>query len=305
MSRKEEKRSGMSQSFATGVVAAVFLIVGYQTAVFIHRAAVVKIAADRDDPDTVYLYMPQPDVSAQARPDQEGDRQQVEISSVKTVRRNSTHSPRVETIRHNMPYRKIETFSFNPNTVSIDDLCRLGFSIKQAQSIDNYRQKGGHFRRKSDFADSYVVSDSIYRRLESFIDIPLIDLNSADSAEFDALPGIGGWFASKMIEHREALGGYSCKEQLMDIYRFDLEKYNALSDLIVVSEPYDYPLWELSADSLRSHPYIRNYETARAIVLFRNNNPPSLWTLNALAESGVISSEVAHNLSRCVIQKED
>jgi DNA uptake protein ComE-like DNA-binding protein len=50
-----------------------------------------------------------------------------------------------------------------------------------------------------------------------------VDLNLADSAAFDALPGIGGWFASKMIEHRKALGGYSYKEQLMDIYRFDQE----------------------------------------------------------------------------------
>ena len=87
-----------------------------------------------------------------------------------------------------MPRRNVESFPFDPNTVSVEDLCRLGFSLKQAPSIDNYRRKGGRFRRKSDFAKSYVVSDSIYRRLEPYVDIPLVDLNEADSAAFDALP---------------------------------------------------------------------------------------------------------------------
>lgn len=34
----------------------VFLIIGYQTALFVHQAAVMKIAANRDEPDTVYVY---------------------------------------------------------------------------------------------------------------------------------------------------------------------------------------------------------------------------------------------------------
>ena len=42
----KEKKSGLSESFITGVIALVFLIVGYQTALMIHNAAVVKITAD-------------------------------------------------------------------------------------------------------------------------------------------------------------------------------------------------------------------------------------------------------------------
>lgn len=299
MPRKEEKKSVLSQSFVTGVVAAVFLIVGYQTAVFVHRAAVMKIAADRDEPDTIYICVP-PQVDM---PSSEGGglgRGGTGNTAPRTVRKNSSHSPRAEAVRRNLPYPKVESFSFDPNTVSVEDLCRLGFSMKQARSIDNYRQKGGRFRRKSDFADSYVVSDSIFRRLESFIDIPLVDLNTADSAAFDALPGIGGWFASKMIEHREALGGYSCKEQLMDIYRFDQQKYDALSDLVTVEEPYSYPFWELPADSLSHHPYIRNYETAKAITLFRQHNPREAWTLENLASAGIISASAASKLNMII-----
>lgn len=287
-----ERKPGMAQSFVTGVIALVFLLVGYQTAMFIHEAAVMKVASNRDVPDTVYVYRAVPE----SMPDD------VERSGItdSVVRRNASHGKHAEKVRHEMPYPRTESFAFNPNTVSLEDLQRLGFSRKQAQSIDNYRQKGGVFRRKSDFAKSYVVADSVYKRLEPYISIPLIDLNQADSAEFDSLPGIGGWFASKIIEHRERLGGYSYKEQLMDIYRFDQEKFAALSDLVTISKPYRYPLWTLPADSLRLHPYIRNYETAHAIVLFRQNSDPRAWAVDSLASCGIISLETASKLSRCV-----
>lgn len=277
----ESKKSGLSESFVMGVIALVFLMVGYQTAMFIHRAAVVRIAANRDSPDTVYVYC---DTSL-------------------VVRNNAAHSSHASSVRKKQPFRNVESFHFNPNTVSVEDLCRLGFTVKQAESIDNYRKKGGKFRRKGDFAKSYVVSDSVYERLEPYISIPLIDLNQADSAAFDSLPGIGGWFAAKMIEYRETLGGYSCKEQLMDIYRFDQEKFDALSDLVTVSEPYSYPLWTLPADSLRRHPYIRDYETARSIVLYRENNPIDLWTVRHMEEAGILSAENALKLGRCVLRQ--
>jgi len=293
MGRGGRDESKFSTSFVTGVIAMTFLIIGYQTALFMHRAAVTKIAADRDSPDTVYVIK---DAASVDLPDS---------MMMKTVHRSSRHSPRAQAVRSVMPRRKVESFRFNPNTATEEELCRLGFTPKQAQSIINYRNKGGRFRRPEDFAKSYVVSDSIFRRLKPYIDIPLVDLNQADSAAFDALPGIGGWFASKMIEHRKALGGYSYKEQLMDIYRFDQEKFDGLSDLITVSDEYvtPYPLWSLPADSLRLHPYIRNIETARAIVLFRENNPPEKLTVEELAGAFILPEEDALRLSRCRIKK--
>ena len=291
MKEKIEKGRG----YLTGVIAVVFMIIGYQTALFVHQAALMKITANRDEPDTVYVYQEQNvsghgSYSSSDRP-------------AKSVRKNAGHSSRAQAVRDNVPTRNVESFRFNPNTVTEEELSRLGFSPKQAASIAEYRNKGGRFRRKSDFARSFVVSDSIYRRLEPYVDIPLIDLNLADSAAFDSLPGIGGWFASKMVAYRKELGGYSYKEQLMDIWKFDREKYDKLSDLITIDPTHliPYPLWTHPADSLRLHPYIRNYETARAIVLFRENNPPDSCTVPALARAGILSPDLAHKLSRCVI----
>ena len=297
MKDKEKERGGLQQSFLTGVIALVFLLVGYQTALVIHRAAVVKIAANRDEPDTVFVFV-EPEGMAQGSYTEHMD--SVGRIPSGTVRRNSHHSSRAQAVRRNAPYPAPESFRFDPNTATVEDFCRLGFTVKQAEAIDAYRRKGGRFRRKSDFAKSYVVSDSIYRRLENSIDIPLLDLNAADSAALDDLPGIGGWYAVKIIEYRNSLGGYSAKEQLMEIYRFDQQKYDALADLVTVSEPYVYPLWTLPADSLQKHPYIRNYEIARAIVMFREHNPPYAWTVDDLRTAGIISPESARRMAVCV-----
>lgn len=299
MKSEDSKRSGLSESFVMGVIAVVFLLVGYQTALFIHRAAVIKIAAEKDVPDTVYVYREvAPALSEFVEVVNESDAHVVRTSE---VRRNSSHHPRVESVRQNMTTRNVESFVFNPNTATVEDFCRLGFSQKQAESIVNYRNKGGVFRRKEDFAKSYVVADSVFKRLEPYIKLPLIDLNEADVAELDELPGIGEWYAKKIVEYRDELHGYSFKEQLLDIYRFDREKFDALSDLVTVDEPYNYPLWTLSADSLRRHPYIRNYETARSIILFRDNNPKELWSVDNLCVAGILSKQDAERLGRCVL----
>jgi DNA uptake protein ComE-like DNA-binding protein len=278
--------------------------VGYQTALLIHRAAVVRIAANRDEPDTVFVYMEQEDseYGVSSRTDavyhQNISRSAQEEAVI--ARKNSVHSDVARNVRRNVPYPAPESFRFNPNTATVEDLCRLGFTIKQAEAIDAYRKKGGRFRRKADFAKSYVVSDSIYRRLEQYIDIPLVDLNTADSTALDDLPGIGGWYASKIIEYRNSLGGYSSKEQLLEIYRFEQQKYDALKDLVTINTPYIYPLWTLPADSLQKHPYIRNYEIARAIVMFREHNPPDSWTIENLRTAGIISPESARRMAVCV-----
>ena len=289
----------MPESYIMGVVALVFMVIGFQTAMFVHRAAVMKIEANRDEPDTVIIYR----TDKKSEAERATETAQLTATVDKVIRKNSDHSPRVEAVRRNLPHKHVESFRFNPNTASHEDLCRLGFSSKQAQSIINYREKGGRFRRKADFAKSFVVADSVYARLESYIDIPLLDLNLADSAAFDALPGIGGYFASKMVAYREQLKGYSYKEQLMDIWKFDQEKFDALSDLVTVSPASvtPYPLWTYPVDSLRKHPYIRNYETARAIVLYRESTPRDQWSIKEISAAGILSESAAEKLSRCII----
>ena len=321
---KKKGKSSLKGSFVTGAIALVFLIIGYEVALFVHRAAVTRIEANRDHPDTVYIVqrvpekvsedVPEGEVStsaidyADAAPAEEASssaknyadaaEEASSSGSASTFRRNAPHSPGVEKVREQT--RRVESFRFNPNTVSVEDLQRLGFSEKQAQAIDNYRQKGGRFRRKADFAKSYVVADSVFARLEPFIDLPKLDINKADSTALLALPGIGPWYAGKIVSFRKELGGYSHPEQLLEIYRFDREKYDGLSDLITCSEPEPYPLWTLPEADLARHPYISK-EEAHGVVLYRTHQPREAWTVEGLKKAGVLSQEHADKLSKCRI----
>ena len=310
--KKTEDHPVLFTSFRAGIIALVFLVMGFQLALFVYKAAELRILANRDRPDTVYV-CPGPAVSSPSPVSSPSfvsipsgsfasSASGASVPSARTTRRNAVHAPLAERIREEKPRRQVESFRFDPNTVSVEDLQRLGFSPKQAASIDNYRSKGGRFRRKEDFAKSYVVADSVYRRLEAYIDIPLLDINRADSAAFDALPGIGGYFAAKMVAYRRQLGGYSCKEQLMEIYHFDRERFDGLKELICVGEAPAFRLWTLPADSLRLHPHIRSWQTARAIVLYRENNAKEALTLAGLREAGILSEEQAEGLGRCRIE---
>ena len=294
MEEGKKRQTNLKNSFTTGAIALVFLIIGFEVALFVHKAAVARLVADRDRPDTVY-------VVERIRQKTEPDTEPIdEESDTAYYRKSSEHSKNAVRIREKASPRRVETFRFDPNTVSTEDLMRLGFSEKQAQSIDHYRTKGGRFRRPADFARSYVVADSVFERLAPFISIPRIDINKADSTAFETLPGIGPYFASKMVSYRTSLGGYSHPEQLMDIYHFDREKYDGLKDLITCSRPVPYPIWTLPERDLARHPYITKDE-AHSIVLYRTHQPPETWSVEGLHKAGILSEEHYAKLSRCVL----
>lgn len=297
----------MKSSFKTGAIALAFLVLGFELAMFVRKAAEDRIVANRDRPDTVFLEAPPlkypaapglPTSPHSGSVPSSAGRSEEHLERLSRLARG-THSPEARAIYERAPGRRVESFRFNPNTVSLEELCRLGFSEKQAQSILNYREKGGRFRRKADFAKSYAVADSVFERLEPFIVIPKTDINKADSAAFDELPGIGGWFAHRMVEYREQLRGYSCPEQLMEIYRFDQERFDGLKDLISCSPADPYPFWTGSLDDIRNHPHIRNWQTARDIAFYRDHNSTENLTVDGLLKAGILSEEQARRLARC------
>ncbi len=351
---ENSKRGRPSASFVVGSVALVFLIIGYQAALFITKASVARIVANHDHPDTVYVFVDSVSARVVAGQPVEPGRVHSRFAAAEyglsstaapaaasldgethatlgTVRGGtgaerseaSGGAERSEAVeppelaadgrsaavgygktaraiwRARTP-RRYESFKFDPNTVSINDLMRLGFSENQARAIDNYRKKGGRFRRKSDFAKSYVVEDSVYHRLEKYIDIPKIDINQADSAAFETLPGIGKFFASKIVSYRKELRGYSYPEQLMDIWHFDQEKYDGLKDLITVGPSEPYPLWTLPESELAKHPYIGK-RAARGIIIFRGNTPKEEWTVERIQKAGILDPGLDEKFLRCRI----
>lgn len=69
-------------------------------------------------------------------------------------------------------YDTIELFTFNPNSISQKKLQALGLSEKQANTIINYRNKGGNFRTKNDFSKMYSISETQFQILKPYINLP-------------------------------------------------------------------------------------------------------------------------------------
>ena len=242
--KPKETGGKVSAAFKTGAISLAFLIIGYQAALFVHQASVEAIVAQEgnarhsrqgsgiaDGRTGSAMTAPGSAMTAAGSPERDTSAAQA-IATEPPAARSAV---RDEIVRKYSP-RIVENFPFDPNTASLQDLQRLGFSQKQAQSIVNYRNAGGRFNRPSDFAKSFVVADSVFRRLEPFITIPRLDINAADSAAFDQLPGIGPYYAAKMVEYREEIQGYTIPEQLLDIWNFGQERLDGLIDLIEVGE---------------------------------------------------------------------
>lgn len=193
--------------------------------------------------------------------------------------------------------KKVETFEFDPNTVALEDLCRLGFSERQAQVILNYRDKGGRFRSPADFQKMYVVDSAAFARLEPYIRIPKLDLNSADSEALLALRGIGPYYASKILSYRRRLGGsFTSLDQLLEIDGFDRGRLDGFRDDVELRRaPSGFDIWTATQAQLEAHPYIGAY-AAKGIIRFKRTVDTLSWTLTALVDAGILSPDKAAKL---------
>lgn len=197
-------------------------------------------------------------------------------------------------------FRRTESFAFDPNLASAEEFVRLGLSPRQAAVILRWREKGGFFWEKRDFARMYPVSDSLFRRLEPYISIHVpddrrLELNRADSAALDALPGIGPYYAGRILGYRDRLGGFVSVDQLLeaglDTGMVERLRPRVRCDTALLRR------FSLDADdgrSLAAHPYIGSY-AASSLLRLRRTVPVPL-TLEEAVRQGAIPEEAAARL---------
>lgn len=292
MRRETKKR--LSDSAASGIVALIFLVLGFQLAVFVMKVVRRPASVDGLQEESV--------VVAGAGSLASGDVPVVGSDSVPPAVNALRGYPRPQ--RSGLPARgvarggrRVESFPFDPNTVTLEELVRLGLSERQAESVDNYRKKGGRFREKQDFAKMYVVSDTLFRRLEPFIEIAKVELNGADSAALVSLSGIGPYFAGRIISYRRRAGGFWSVEQLLEIDRFDREKLEHLRPQVVIDtgkiEWLD--LWNEEQERLSLHPYLGE-RAAKAIQRFKKVYDTAAWSVENLLRENILSEEEVSKL---------
>jgi len=136
-------------------------------------------------------------------------------------------------------------FKFNPNGLPDEQWKKLGLSEHQIKGIKNYESKGGHFYTKADVQKMYTITPDDYARLASYIALPegeaikkgetMVEVNTADSAQFTELKGIGASFAARIVAYRKQLGGFVNKKQLTEVYGIDSVKYSAFAKQLTLN----------------------------------------------------------------------
>lgn len=192
-----------------------------------------------------------------------------------------------------------ETFFFDPNTADSTELLRLGLRPWQVRNIYKYRARGGRYHRPEDFFRLYGLTQGDYDRLYPYIRIAdeykllsdvrphsaqetaedaqiprsekfeegvQVDLNTADTATLKKIPGIGSYYARKITDYRERLGGFVDLSQLNEVEGLPegTERWFVLTP--DVFRPL--PINRMSVDKMRRHPYLNFYQS-RVIVEHR------------------------------------
>jgi len=174
----------------------------------------------------------------------------------------------------------------NDETNTLVSADSIGTSAPRQQHRDSFRRQP--YRERTVYVRTKVVyRDTAYQRGHSLADAehdslrafyqPKIRrgehviLNMADTTQLKMVPGIGPYFARKIMEYGERLGGYVSVDQLDEIENFPLESKQYLT--IEAPSPVKLDINHLSLNELKRHPYI-NFFQARAITDYRRLHGP-------------------------------
>lgn len=133
------------------------------------------------------------------------------------------------------------------------------------------------YRRRMDMrviaevdSDANEVRRPLYGRRDKYPYGTVIDLNVSDTVELKKIPGIGSYYARRIVEYRERLGGYFCVDQLLEIEGLpdSVRNWFSVSDTFMTKR---IPVNTASITVLKRHPYMGFYR-AREIVTYRERN---------------------------------
>ncbi len=219
----------------------------------------------------------------------------MELDSLARIKHSQENEPMPTTIDDS----ETSYFEFDPNTITYTQWESLGFTKRQIDVIQNYLNKGGKFRIKSDLKKMYSVSEAKYKKLEPYLLLPdsfpkyeylkkrnfkdrkseisneilQIEVNTADSAQFTQLYGIGPTLSKRIIKYRNALGGFYSLDQIREVYGIKDSVYKSLKRYLSIdsSRIEKFNINRVESERLKKFPYL-TWNQANAIVNYRKQH---------------------------------
>lgn len=216
-------------------------------------------------------------------------------------------------------------FPFDPNTIGTKEWQMLGVRDKTIATIEKYISKGGHFYKADDISKIWGLTEEDKIALLPYVQIKdqrqarsfpqnnntrsygfkpyhkyeqqPFDINTADSATLDSLPGIGPRLAKRIITFRERLGGFTSVEQVGETYGLpDSTFLRIRSKLLIGKEVLNkINLNSCTLEQLKAHPYIR-YALANSILQYRKQHG-TFSELQDLKKIMIISDSIYYRIS--------
>lgn len=203
-------------------------------------------------------------------------------------------------------------FPFDPNTVSKEELIKLGFRERTAQTLIKFRDKGFIFKTKEDVQKIYGLSPKLYTKIEPYILIgnkkenkknastssaanvnKTLELNTADSLSLIGLKGVGPGYAKRILKYRSLLGGFVDIDQIKEIYGMTDDLFQLIAQQCSVDPTIIKKMNINTIDfkTLNKHPYV-NYELTKHIFNFKKNEPISNTNLADVIEDEALVSKL-------------
>ncbi|MFV0501028.1 MAG: ComEA family DNA-binding protein [Bacteroidales bacterium] len=100
----------------------------------------------------------------------------------------------------------------------------------------------------------------------------IIDINHADSLDFQALRGIGPVLSKRIIKYRNLLGGFVDINQIQEVYGISDSLFNTIKPLLRLDTVNikQININQCDIKELNSHPYLDFYQS-KAIIKYRQD----------------------------------
>ena len=102
---------------------------------------------------------------------------------------------------------------------------------------------------------------------------PIVEINSADTLEFESLPAIGQVYSKRICKYRNLLGGFYSINQLMEVYGMDSVRFTKILPHLIIdtTKIKTININTCTKNELQSHPYI-SYKLAGVIINYKQQN---------------------------------